>query len=699
MRPNLLWRSTPRTTSRPNEGGGLTPPAAVHGGRRFRPEVQGLRALAVLLVLVYHLDPRLLPGGYVGVDVFFVISGFLITSLLHREATGRGRVALGRFYVRRVRRLLPAATVVLVATGAASLVLLPLTRLADTAWQLAASAAYVENLYLADQAVDYLSAEAPPSPVQHFWSLSVEEQFYVVWPLLFAVWALARRRTRADAGVLVAVLGALFAASLAASVLSAVEGTAAAYFLPTTRAWELAAGGLLAVGSARGTPPSRLRLPLGWLGLAAIIAAAVFYDSGTAFPGWAAALPVLGTVAVIAAGDSPGRPAASALLSTAPARFVGDVSYSLYLWHWPLIVLTLAVTGRDRLGALDVVVVAALSLLLAWGTKVWVEDPVRDRGLVPDGRRALTVVLCGLLVVGVVAAAGLVRVERVGSVAFDPAVHTGPAALDRWTPSSGDLMYPAPLDAAGDLPAVYEDGCQASEDATTPDTSCVYGVEDADRTVAVVGDSHSAQWIPALEELALERGWRLVVFTKSACAFTDTLTRLGKSRTYEECRTWNRAVVDELLELRPDVAVTSSSVMANPADEVSPGRARNLMAEGMSRLWNRFGGTGMDVVMIRDTPRAHEDVLECLTANTDDLSRCERAEEEALERDDPQERAVRMIDGDASLIDLNDRFCVAGTCPAVVGNVVVYRDSHHMTGTYSRMLSEDLGERLDAVLD
>ncbi|MFI6575045.1 acyltransferase family protein [Nocardiopsis sp. NPDC050513] len=697
MRPNLVWRATPPTTPRPGDGA-EHPHSASRGDRRFRPEVQGLRAVAVLLVLVYHLDPRLLPGGYVGVDVFFVISGFLITSLLLREATEHGRVGLRRFYVRRVRRLLPASTVVLVATGAAALVLLPVTRLTDTAWQLVASAAYVENLYLADQAVDYLAAETPPSPVQHFWSLSVEEQFYVVWPLLFMVWALARRRLRASTGLLAAILGALFVLSLATSVLLALEGTAAAYFLPTTRAWELAAGGLLAVALARGSLPVRLRLPLGWLGLVAIAAAAAFYDEGTVFPGWAAALPVLGAVAVIAAEDSPGLPAASAVLGTAPARFVGDISYSLYLWHWPLIILTLAVTGRERLGVLDVVLVAALSLLLAWGTKVWVEDPVRERGLVPDGRRALAVALAGLLAVSAVAAVGLVRVERSGSVSFDPDVHTGPAGIDRSSPSSGALMYPAPLDAAEDLPAVYDDGCQASQDATSPDASCVYGVEDAERTVAVVGDSHSAQWIPALEELALERDWRLVVFTKSACAFTDTMTAQGDSGPYEECRTWNRAVVEELLDLRPDLVFTSSSAMADPAEDVSGRDAEALMAEGMSRLWDRVGETGIDVVMIRDTPRTREDVLECLAANVDDVSQCDQSEDEALRLPDPQETAVRMIDGDAALIDLSDRFCARGTCPAVVGNVVVYRDSHHMTGTYSRMLSTVLGERVDAAL-
>ncbi|WDZ92244.1 acyltransferase [Nocardiopsis sp. HUAS JQ3] len=166
--------------------------APARTGRRFRPEVQGLRAVAVLLVLVYHLNPALLPGGYVGVDVFFVISGFLITSLLYREATEHGKVSIGGFYVRRIRRLLPAATTVLLVTGAVALFLLPVTRLVDTAWQLVASAAYVENLYLAQQAVDYLAADDPPSPVQHFWSLSVEEQFYLVWPLLFVVWTLGR---------------------------------------------------------------------------------------------------------------------------------------------------------------------------------------------------------------------------------------------------------------------------------------------------------------------------------------------------------------------------------------------------------------------------------------------------------------------------------------------------------------------------
>ncbi|WP_081748614.1 acyltransferase family protein [Nocardiopsis sp. CNT312] len=694
MRPNLTRRSTPLSAPETGEGCPPAPPAG--DGRRFRPEVQGLRALAVLLVLVYHLDERLLPGGYVGVDVFFVISGFLITSLLYREATGNGRVSLVRFYVRRVRRLLPASIVVLVVTGTASLLLLPITRVADTAWQLIASAAYVENLYLADQAVDYLAAETPPSPVQHFWSLSVEEQFYVVWPLLFALWLPARRLWRSGTAVLVALLGGVFALSLAASVFQV--GGATAYFLPTTRAWELAAGGLLAIALAHGRLPAALRPFLGWAGLAAIVSSAALYDSGTVFPGWAALLPVLGTVAVIAAEDSPGHLSASALLSTRPARFIGDVSYSLYLWHWPVIILTLAVLQRDTLGVLGLVFAAALSLLLAWGSKVWVEDPVRARGLVPDGRRALTVAVAGLAVVSAVAAAGLVQVERARSAEFDSGVHTGPAALGTSTPSSGDLLYPTPLEAAEDVPVVYDDGCQAPHAATEPFDGCVYGPEDAETTVAVVGDSHSTQWFPALEELAREHGWQLLIRTKSSCAFTDTL-QLYDGSPYQACQDYNRAVVDELLQAEPDLVFTSSSIRTDPAEaEASDAEAKTAVAEGMARLWREVAAAGTEVVMIRDTPRTTGDVLECLSANGDDLARCDRPEVEALELGDPQEQAVGMIGENAALIDMSDRLCGEGTCPAVIGNVVVYRDSHHITATYARMLSEDLGERVSAAL-
>ncbi|MEU0491704.1 acyltransferase family protein [Nocardiopsis sp. NPDC006139] len=668
-------------------------PASTATERRFRPEVQGLRAVAVLLVLVYHLDPSLLPGGYVGVDVFFVISGFLITSLLYREASGQGRVSVARFYARRVRRLLPAATVVLVATGAASYFLLPVTRLTDTMWQLVASAAYVENLYLARQSVDYLASEVAPSPVQHFWSLSVEEQFYLVWPLLFILWAALRRRG-AGTGTLVALLGSLLAASLLWSV-ATTGGEPSAYFLPTTRAWELAVGGLLAVGLAHGRLSERVRLPLGWAGLAAIVAAAVFYDEATPFPGWAALLPVLGAAAVIAAEHVQGPLSASAPLSTAPARWVGDVSYSLYLWHWPLIVLTLAVTGRDELGWALAAAVGAASLLLAWATKVWVEDPVRDHRLVRGGRGALAAAVSGVLVVAAVGATLYVRVDRVESVEFDPNVHVGPQALGQ--APTGDPVYPPPVRAEDDAPVLYDDDCQASQTATAPEDPCVYGPEDADRTVAVVGDSHSAQWVPALMGLGEERGWRLVLYTKSSCAFTDTMTKGPEGGPYESCQEWNRAVVEELADLRPDLVVTSSSTSAVPAQGGEEDRVP-MLAEGMTRLWGELGEVSGPIVALRDTPRQRRDVVECVARNPEDPGECTIPLSEAFKRDDPQERAVDSLPGETALVDMSDLFCAGGECPAVIGNVMVYRDSGHITNTYVSLLTDHLGERLDEAL-
>ncbi|WP_017589331.1 acyltransferase family protein [Nocardiopsis ganjiahuensis] len=695
--------SSPQVAAAPERSAARAP------GSRFRPEVQGLRAVAVLLVLVYHLNPELLPGGYVGVDVFFVISGFLITSLLLREVREHGRVSLAGFYVRRVRRLLPAATVVLLATGAASVVLLPVTRLGDTAWQLLASAAYVENLYLGNQALDYLAAETAPSPVQHFWSLSVEEQFYVVWPLLFVLWALLLRRgslrrgsgaasgaaTAAGTGALTVLLASVFAASLVCSLLLTSSGAPSAYFLPTTRAWELAAGGLLALFLAERGLPEPLRLPLGWAGLAAVVASAVLYDSGTPFPGYAALLPVLGCVAVIAAERSPG-PSAATVLSTGPARFVGDISYALYLWHWPLIVFALALLERDTLGPLGFVAVAALSFLLAWATKLWVEDPVARHGLVRTGRGALAVALVGILSVGAVTAAALARVDSFQAGDFDPAVHVGPEAIG--LPSTeGAWLYPSPVGAEDDTPQAYDDGCHAGFDKRDPSDPCVYGPEDADTTVALTGDSHSTQWFPALDELGRERGWRIVVFNKSACAFTATeVSREGT--LYEECSDWNRAVVGEIDALEPDLLITSSSAAGTPYGLESGPEARDAMAEGMVELWGEVAGPDTPLLVIRDTPRTTTDVLDCLASYTHDLSACDRPASAALELDDPQELAAREVEG-AELIDLTDMICTDGACPAVIGNVVVYRDSHHLTETYARLLSDALGTRMDEALD
>ncbi|MBB4931912.1 peptidoglycan/LPS O-acetylase OafA/YrhL [Lipingzhangella halophila] len=661
--------------------------------RRFFPEVQGLRALAVAIVLAYHVNHDLLPGGYVGVDVFFVISGFLITTLMLREARTHGRVSLAGFYIRRVRRILPAATLVLVVTGVLALVVLPSPRLADTAAQLLASAAYVENLFLAHQSVDYLAAEAAASPVRHFWSLAVEEQFYLLWPLLFAGWLALSPRWRGET-VIIALTSAVVAVSFGWSVWLTTNDPQPAYFLPQGRMWELAAGGVLALLLARWQPPESARWPLGWAGIAAIAAAAIGYDATTPFPGWAATLPVLGTIAVITAGHTAGRWSAYALLSTRPAGYVGDLSYALYLWHWPLIVFTLARTERPALNALEAVLVLGATFALAWGTKAALEDPLRAARLPRGGRGAAAFALTGLLLVTAIGAGKYAYQQELSDVRFDPEVHVGPQAIGQQHPEGDDsAIYPPPVSATADLPGVYDDDCHATPSVTTL-KSCVYGPDDATTDVAIVGDSHAAHWVPALREVAHDREWRLHTYTKSSCPFTDTLAERNGG-PYRECEQWNEAVRDELVsEVEPETVFTSSATQTRAHHADTDEQNTAMLAGGMAGLWSSLDAAGIDVAAIRDTPKSRARLPECVDRNPDDLDECARTSGEALAEDDPQELAVAEYGAQADLLDLTDRFCADGRCPPVVGNVLVYRDSNHLTAAYSRLLASDLQERL-----
>ncbi|WP_242677359.1 acyltransferase family protein [Streptomonospora litoralis] len=681
----------------------MTTGTASGASRRFLPEVQGLRAVAVGLVLVYHVDHDLLPGGYVGVDVFFVISGFLITSLLLREARETGRVSLAAFYIRRIRRILPAAGLVLAVTGAAAFWLLPAPRLAETARELAASAFYVENLFLAAESVDYLAAEAAASPVQHFWSLAVEEQFYLLWPLLFAGWAVMGARAR-RLRVVFAATAAVLAISFVCSVVLTASDPQPAYFLPQTRMWEPAAGGVLAVALSRygGALGPRVRWWLGWAGLAAVGWAAWSYSDATPFPGAAAAVPVLGAAAVIAAGHNGERWSSYGLLASALARFGGDVSYALYLWHWPVIVFLLAATASEELSALAGGLAVVVSVLLAWFTKVAVEDPVRRFGWLRAGRPAGVFALASALVVGLIAAGQYARYEWLRSVEFDSRVHVGPQALGTSDPegSPEEPVYPSPVAAGEDLPSPYRDGCQASQHSTRLDP-CVYGPEDADTTVAVVGDSHAAHWVPALQRIAEERGWRLKTYTKSSCGFTAaTLAMPHEGRAFTECAEYNRALLEELTtDLRPDVVFTSSSVLATKDGASSEAQDRAEIAAGMAQLWESLDEAGSDVVAIRDTPQTRPRLPECVSRHSDEPGTCAHGRGEAFADTDPQVIAARETDADAGLVDLSDEFCTGDTCPPVIGNVLVYRDSHHLTATYSRLLAPELEEAAAPVLD
>ncbi len=668
------------------------PSGAAPGAGGFRTDIQGLRAIAVLVVLLFHLWPAAAPGGYVGVDVFFVISGYLMTGLLVREVERTGGVSLAGFYARRIRRLLPAASAILIAVGVASLFLMPLVRWLDTGREIAASALYVENWWLAAESIDYLASDQVASPVQHFWSLSVEEQFYIVWPLVILLMVGLRRLAAWQLRRLLAVgLAALTLASLFYSIHATREAPAPAYFHSITRFWELGLGGLLLL--APRAPPSRL---LVWLGLAAIAASALLYSTDTAFPGYAALLPTLGTAAVMLAAR-PGGP-----LAVRPLQYLGGISYSLYLWHWPLIVFWRLRYGEPEAGA--ALLIAAASIGLAHLSKRYVEDPVR-RATALQRRvwRSYAVGAGAVLACTAVAVAMVLRIELALEVTpgMPVADYPGAAALVPGGEVGPRPIRPTPLKAATERgvahgPHTGVGGCIQDAPGTEVLT-CEYGAPGAAVTVALVGDSHAEHWIPAFQELVRRRGWHVVAYMKDACLLADvTVYHRGFGRAYGECDTWRREVERILFATRPDLVVISQAQRHRLADGTQPRESVLPLAAAVRTTWHRLSAGGLPLAVIAHTPIQSRDILECMSAAQDqsDIDACSAARDQALFRGAV---TIAMRDNpDVALIDLTDQFCPGRLCLAAIGNVLVYRDNNHLTAAYARSVAPVLGDRLAA---
>lgn len=367
---------------------------------RFRPDIEGMRAIAVLLVVLYHAYGTPFVGGFVGVDVFFVISGFLITGLLLRERERSGRISVSDFYARRVRRILPAATLVVLVTLFATYHWLGFIAGNNVAGDAKWSAVFAANLHFGLTRTDYFGAQMPPSPLQHMWSLGVEEQFYLIWPGVVAVLLLVARRMHYRK-VLAGALCAIIAASLTWSVLQTSVNQTWAYFSPLTRAWELALGALIAVMApaiARRLKYGFAPSALAFVGLAGIVLAAVLLTSQTRYPGAAVALPVLGSGALIAAGCADPRTLVGRSLSIRPMRWLGARSYSLYLWHWPLLVIPDQYSAAD-MSVLETTGWVLLAVAASEITYRLLENPFRRAKLLTS--RTGTTLTIGLALVGI----------------------------------------------------------------------------------------------------------------------------------------------------------------------------------------------------------------------------------------------------------------------------------------------------------
>ncbi|WP_307812865.1 acyltransferase family protein [Micromonospora coerulea] len=673
----------------------------------FRKDIEGLRALAVLLVVLWHADVPLIPGGFVGVDVFFVISGYLITTGMVAEVAAHGRLSLSRFWARRAKRLLPSSALVLLGAVVLTYLFLPDIRWRDTAWDVVSSALYVVNWRLAELSVDYLAAEQAPSIVQHYWSLAVEEQFYLVWPvLLVAVAWLARRSNGGPTRfgrLAFGAVGIVWAASFAWSVVMVQTDPGRAYFVTTTRMWELAIGALLALWPLRRLTGAAASVA-GWIGVAAIAGSAVLFDASTPFPGLLALPATVGAALVLAAG-SVNRYGPVAVLRLPPLQFFGRISYTLYLWHWPLLV---AFTARLEKPGLAVRALAvAVSVVLAYLTSRFVERPVwHSRKLSVRPRTALAVGLaCTVLSVGAGVAFHLATVApatdgaTVRNAQGAAVLRSGVAAGAGVPVDRSPSVVPDPARARGDLPSVYSDGCHGSPTDTAV-RPCTYGAATATVTVALIGDSHAAQWVPALQAVAEQRNWRLVTYTKSSCPVLDVEVAVGADlRPYDSCVTWNQSLRRTLAADRPDLIVTSSYNYSAIRDgRAMQGAANNTaLVDSMRRTWQGLAAVA-PVVVLRDTPAPRRDIAECVSAHREQLTKCAVARDAALAGIGPlQATAAQGLSG-VHLVDLNDAVCPADRCAAVIGGVLVYRDTNHLTATYVRSLAPRLDEQLQVVM-
>ncbi len=694
-------------------------------GRGFRADIQGLRALAVLLVVLDHLLPGRLSGGFVGVDVFFVVSGFLITSLLLKEGRRERRISLAGFYARRARRIIPAAAVVTVATVAVSLLTLPLLRvqtiLTDAVW----ATFFAANVRMAEVGTDYFAQGQPPSPLRHYWSLAVEEQFYLVWPaLLVLLLVLLRRRGEADLDrrfrrAAAALIGVAVVVSVAWSLWATYESPTTAYYSSFTRAHELGIGAACALLPRATALTPRAHQLLAGLGLAAVAVAAGTYSVATSFPGGWALLPVLGTAALIVAGGHERETAVGRLLSTGPAVVVGDWSYSIYLWHWPVIVLLRSNLGPERFGTLPVqLATLALVLLLSWASFRWIENPFRRGTWRRTGRSLLIYpVSIATVLVAVVASNQVVR-YRLGEFSDEPAITTADyrgrgqhlgddpyVALVRASALAAEQGRAVPSDLTPGLLDLREQTASLGDcDYRTGTTElCPIGSPGADRRIVVLGDSHARAVSPAFERIGADLGYEVYVLVYSGCSAT-ALTQVERTtgRAWEECEDFKDWALGTIGELRPDLTVVSTAVGRFEDPETGEavsgsdghGRYLDVLDGGWRELLATLQESSDRVAVFGGTPKLPRETGVCLSRGDPDLGDCAFPPGPYAEREAQTSfRAARAVGAD--VVDAERWFCAEGVCPAVVGDYLTMRDSEHVTPQYARWLATPIAEALD----
>ncbi|MER7556544.1 acyltransferase family protein [Nocardioides sp. NPDC126508] len=688
-------------------------------------EIHGLRGIALTLVVAFHLFGNGRVSG--GIDVFLVISGFLATRSLVGKAE-RGQVRLAEHYGRTFARLAAPALLVLATTAVLMVVFIPQTLWTQTTREIIASATYLLNWELISSQLSYGAAGPSSTPVQHFWSLAVQGQFFLVWPLVVVGLAAALRVvTRGRPGLaraLFVLTAAAFAVSFAYAIKVSAADQAAAYFNSVTRFWEIGAGALTALALRRLSLPESIKPYAAWAGLALVVSCGFVMDGADHFPGPLALWPVTGALLVMA-GSTPSPRGPRRLLEARPLRFVADISYELYLWHWPLLIAWLYHSGDERLTLASAAGVLVVSTLLAWATNRLVTRQVQTYVIRPGGPRALVATLAALVVAVGAGCSGLVAIDRSEDRAIEAAARLATAdpytteclgAASLAASSSGDVCRNPEL--RGELiPAVAAIGedddnrgqCWSFEERPVRFSACPNGsTEGYAKRLLMVGDSHAVAPVGALDLIGKQRNWRIDVAARAACHWNARPLGQDIADNRPACAEWNRQLeaylrAPEQQDLDAIIVTHSARKTTQPLGGETPYEST---VNGLVEAWSHRPSKDVPVIALVDNPMFEPDnaaylrtTLGCIQRHSPETAgeACGRPRADVLVKD-PHRDAVAH-DPNAHLVDLTDLFCEDRVCPAVIGNVIVYRDGNHITSRYARTLAPYLGQELAQFVD
>lgn len=644
-----------------------------------------------------------------GVDVFFVVSGFFITLTLLGHVRRYGRIRPGAFLLRLGQRLGPMALLVLAATIVLSWTILPSSQHEAAFSQSIAALFSVENLYLAFQSVDYLAQDQPHSPVQQFWAMSVQGQFYILWlGLAVVAVAIARRRDRSPQRVILASITVVAAASFAWSIVQTSSDQAFAYFSPLTRAWEFAIGGAIAILAPRIRLPLALRVGMIWVGVTGIVLGAVILPVESSFPGFAALWPTISAGLVLLSGQKGDGLLKNAFLNARPLVAAGGFAFAIYLWHWPLLIAARTTLGREKLDVPTGVVVIGLAVLLAWASRRLVEQPMISASRSTDEatrHRANSLLLVAWVAVLGVAGASLITVQAVSAAQQ--------TQLEQVTSADGDCfgaravllgdpnctseelgVGPFPEGVVKDDLQLPERECYLGKGRVEP-KRCVYGVVGAEHRIGLIGNSHAVAWFPALERVAIEAGVELHVWYKRGCQFTIP-QRAGTDPTLEqECNEWASNVRDDLIAGPQLDWVLTSAHGASEWTDSHGEPSEETAKQAVAAAWQAVLDDGTDILFLRDYPKSSDGALACVERlGPDAVDGCASSRAAVL-----YERQILADVADSMpgthVLDLNDAFCDAETCWSVAGQAKVYRDRSHLSNSYAGTVSELMATRLD----